>query len=102
MSENTDSLEGFIKETSKFLSIQDGETVKVVYKGYSILDDRFNPGKKVVSYLFQYPGTDKTIPWNKSSSKVAAQMVKMSAGDTLEISRSGVGPQSTYRIVKVA
>lgn len=95
-------LENFIKQNAKFLSIQEGQTVMLIYKGYTIVDDRFNPGKKVVSYLFQWPGTDKNVPWNKASSKVAAEMIRYGAGDTLEITRIGSGPQTNYKIRKIS
>ena len=95
-------LDNYIKENAKFLRVGDGESIVLIYKGYSVVDDRFNPGKKVVSYLFQYTDSDKTIPWNKSSSKVAVQMAKFAPGDKLKISRLGEGPASTYSISKVA
>lgn len=91
-------LNGFIKDNQKFLSIQDGDSVTLVYKGYSIVADRFNPGKETVSYLFAYPDSDKNIPWNKSSNKVAMQMAKVEIGDTVTISRNGEGMGTVYRI----
>jgi hypothetical protein len=93
-------LNSFIKKNSQFLRINEGETVRFVYKGYSIIPDRFNPGKEVVSYLFQYPDSNKTIAWNKGSNRVAAQMQKFATGDTLVITRFGEGPDTKYVIKK--
>jgi hypothetical protein len=91
-------LNQYVKNNSKFLSIQDGETVTMVYKGFEIIADRFNPGKQTVSYLLQDPDTGKAIPWTKSSNKVAAQMAKIEVGDTITIMRIGEGMGTVYKI----
>lgn len=92
------NLNEFIKSNSQFLKIADGDTVTMVYKGYSIVPDRFNTGKETVSYLLQYPDTGKGISWNKGSTKVAAQMAKIPVGETISITRFGEGTDTTYRI----
>ena len=94
-------LENYVKENSKFLSVQDGETVIMVYKGYEIVSDRFNPGKQTVSYLLQYPDSEKAIQWNKSSNKIAAQMKDITIGETISITRQGEGMGTKYRIIPV-
>ena len=91
-------LNSFIKNNAQFLKINDGETVEMVYKGYSIVADRFNPGKETVSYLMQYPGTSKSIAWNKGSTKVAAQMAKIDVGSLISITRFGEGTETQYKI----
>lgn len=94
-------LSNYVKNNSKFLSIQDGETVTMIYKGFSIIPDRFNPGKDTVSYLLQDPITGKSIPWTKSSNKVALQMNKINTGETITITRMGEGMGTVYRIKTV-
>lgn len=91
----------FIKNNSKFLKIQDGEDVTLIYKGYSIIPDRFNPGKETVQYLFLDPMANKTLPWAKSSTKVAAQMAKIEVDTLINITRMGEGTETTYRIKPV-
>lgn len=91
-------LSNYVKNNSKFLSIQDGETVTLIYKGFSIIPDRFNPGKETVSYLFQDTETGRTLPWNKSSNKVALQFSKIGTGETVAITRIGEGVATNYRI----
>jgi hypothetical protein len=91
-------LSKYVKNNSKFLSIQDGESVTMIYKGFSIIPDRFNPGKETVSYLFQDPESGKSIPWTKSSNKVAIQMNKINVGETISITRSGEGMGTAYKI----
>jgi hypothetical protein len=92
-------LNEYVKSNSRFLSISDGETVTMIYKGYTIVDDRFNLGKKTVQYLLQDPETDKVIPWVKSSNKVALQMLKMPLDELISITRIGEGPKDTnYKI----
>lgn len=88
----------YVKNNSKFLSIQDGDTVTLIYKGFEIIDDRFRPGNKTVSYLFQDPETGKSLPWAKSSNKVALQMDKINTGELISITRMGEGMGTTYRI----
>jgi len=95
------NLADFVKKKSKFLSIADGETVTLIYKGFSIVPDTFNPGNETVSYLFQDPATGKNLPWNKSSSKVALQMNKIGTGETVKITRFGEGFETKYKIVQV-
>lgn len=94
----SDDLKKFIKGNQKFLSVQDGETVTVVYKGYSIIPDRFNPGKDTVSYQFEDPETGKKLPWNKGSNKIAIQMSNIKVGETLTITRFGEGMETKYSI----
>lgn len=91
-------LSQYVKNNSKYLSIQDGETVTFIYKGFSIIPDRFNPGKETVSYLFQDIETGRTIPWNKASNKVAIQFSKIGTGETVSITRTGEGMGTNYRI----
>lgn len=94
----TSDLNNYIKSNSKHLKIEDGETVQMVYKGFSIIPDRFNPGKETVSYLLAYPDTGKTTSWNKSSTKVASQMNQIQAGETISITRFGEGTETSYKI----
>lgn len=91
-------LNSYIKNNSKFLKIEDGQTVTMVYKGFSIIPDRFNAGNETVQYLFLDPTTNKTLPWSKSSTRVAAQMAKIPVGETVTISRLGEGTETVYRI----
>lgn len=94
----TQDLDGFIKGNSKFLKIPENSSVEVIYKGFEIIPDRFNPGKETVSYQFTWPGSDKIIPWNKASTNVAIQMQKVSAGDKVKITRTGSGFATKYTI----
>lgn len=93
-------LDSYIKQNMKFLTIEDGESVQLIYKGYSIIPDRFKGGE-TISYLFQYPDSEKTISWNKGSSRIAREMKKMAPGDLLQITRNGVGFETKYRIVSM-
>lgn len=94
-------LNSYIKDNSKHFKIEDGETVVMIYKGFSIVPDRFNPGQETVSYLLQYPDTKKATNWNKGSLKVAAQMKSIQVGEWISITRFGEGMQTTYKIKKV-
>lgn len=95
------NLNDYIKNNSKHFKIEDGETVQMVYKGFSIVPDRFNPGQETVSYLLQYPDTGKATNWNKGSLKVAAQMKGIQVGELISITRFGEGMQTTYKIKTV-
>ena len=96
----TKNLSDYVKNNSKFLNIQDGESVELVYKGYSIVADKFNPGKETVSYLFQ-DENGKTIPWNKSSNRIATQMNKINVGESVKITRYGESFETKYKIQPV-
>lgn len=94
----TQDLDDYIKSNSKFLKIPENGSVEVIYKGHEIVADRFNPGNNTVSYMFQYPGQTKMIPWNKASTVVAASMQKVAVGDRVKITRTGQGFATKYQI----
>ena len=92
------SLNDYVKLNSKFLSIPDGESVILIYKGYSIVPDKFKPGSETVSYLFVEPETGRGLPWNKSSNKIALEMKKVEIGQMVRITRFGDGFDTKYKI----
>lgn len=94
-------IDTFLRDNMKFLKIENGETVTLVYKGYSVVPDKFNDGKEVISYLFSFPNSDKTISWNKGSMVVAREMRKIPVGETIQIKRTGEGPKTTYDITVI-
>ena len=81
----------FIKENMRFLSIKDGETVKCIYQGCKIVPDKYNEGHKTLSYSIKLLDSEKTISWNKNSTKIAIQMRKFNPGDKISITRHATG-----------
>ena len=99
MSENQDqTLDAYIRDNMKFIKVNDGESVIETYQGYEIVPDNFNPGQKTIAWQFDING--RTVSWTNGTSKVANQMKNFQPGDRLKISRSGIGPKTTYTITK--
>lgn len=93
-------LKSYARENKKFIKILNGDEIDVVYMGYIIGPNRFDPEKETVSYKFRYPNSDKTVIWNNGSTAVAEQMSKFQKGQSLRIRREGSGMQDTKYLIQ--
>ena len=95
-------LDKFIQENQKFIKIKTGETFEGIYRGCKQHQDKFNPEKTTISYMFEMPITGKIIPWTNGSMKTAVKMKKFTEGDYLHVERIGDGAKTTeYLITKI-
>jgi len=92
----------FVKRNRRFVKLKNGEALQGVFRGFKVYPSRFDPEKETVGYQIQPAGSDKTILWENSSTKVAELMAKISVGEEIVIKRSGTSATDTkYEIVPV-
>jgi hypothetical protein len=95
------SLTDFVKErdrTSPFMKFVSGEAVQCTYKGASVVDDTFNPGKQTVQYTVVVDKVEKTF--KSGSAGLARQMVGIKAGDEIVIKREGESFKTRWTVGK--
>lgn len=93
-------LNAYIKANMKYLKIDDGESFTEEYQGYKIIPDNFNPGQSTIAWDFKLD-TGNLVPWTNGTSRVAKAMAEFKPGDKLQVTRSGLGPKTSYDIKKV-
>lgn len=94
----SDDLEEFINRNQKYVSLQDGESWKGIYQGYSIGINSF--GNETVFWKFKPVGGNNIVTWQNATPRVALTMKKYKQGDCLEIKRQGSkeNPPTRYDI----
>lgn len=94
------SLKQWAKENSKFLKIEDGETVNVKYMGYVMAINQNQ--EDVPCFKFQTSEGKVKMLQSKNSSFIEAfdeETGKFKKGDYVSISRSGTKQNTRYEIV---
>jgi hypothetical protein len=95
-----DTLEEFVVEADKkspFLKIVGDEPVTGMYKGATVVDDQFNPGKKTVQYALEIDGVTKTF--KSGSNGLARQMLKIKKDTMVTIVRSGESFKTKWDVI---
>jgi len=92
-------LSDFAKENSRFFKISDGETIEVVFEGFTFGKSSFDPERNVVSYSLKTDEGKKI--WNSSSPRVASFFDKISPGQTVRLHRAGEGTNTKYDLAIV-
>ena len=93
------------KKNSKAVILDDGESLEVIYCGFKIGANPFDPEKEIVMYRFEVEQHDgqKTIKVFKSTSnKVARFFDETPLGSTVRLFRHGLGPETTYDLQRLA
>ena len=93
-------LKKFAFEKSKFLSLKDGEEMRVKFLSCEIVPNHFNSGETdCVRYNLEVDGVKKML--ESSSGNLADQMAAISEGDIISILRKGLGNNTKYLITKI-
>lgn len=93
------SLKDYARDNSKFVKIRDGESLDLIYQGYSYTKSEDDPDKENVLYEVNYldqPG--KKFYWKTSSVFVAASLSEFQPGQIFKVSRTGDGKNTRYKI----
>ena len=91
------SLNEFVKDNSKFLKIDDGETFEGNYLGYKVATSQYDPDKEVVIYQLEFPDGKKVF-WQTGSTAVARVISNFKGGEKIKITRHGTGTGTKYDI----
>jgi len=92
-------LKQWAKDNNPNLVFEPGESITVVYKGYKIVPDAFNPGKEKVQYEVETED-GKTKFWNNGSGRVAMFFSGVEEGGLVTITATGEGMKRRYEIEK--
>lgn len=86
----------FAKRNSKFIKIDDGESVEGIFGGSkAVLKDSFGEEKEVMRYKLD----NKTF--DSMSGSLAVQMDEVSVGQKIRISRTGKSTETKYLVEKI-
>jgi len=89
-------LQDYIKRNSKTITLKDGETVEVVYKGYKIGANKYDPEKESVYYTLGTDFGDKTF---QSGALGLANIFDSIKKETrIRLTRHGEGNKTKYNI----
>ncbi len=91
---NMGELNKWIKKSSKFLKLADGETITAVFREFKFIQSSFDADKEVVRYTLETPDGEKL--WETGSKSVAQFFDKVEPGQSVKIKRWGSGNDTEY------
>ena len=101
MENNDSSLTDYAASKLRFLTLGEGEEVRVKFLSAEIVPSRFDDGKnKSVQYHLEYEDTEKIL--TSASGDFARKMAEIPKGSLIFIKRTGQGNQTKYTVTKVA
>ena len=62
-------LKDWADSNSQFITIEDGESLEIVYKGWKNVPNRFDTDKETIRYIFLVDGQEKY--WENGSGRTA-------------------------------
>lgn len=95
-------LKQWAKENSKFLKLEDGESVDLKYMGYVMSLNK--DGDEIPAFKFQTKEGKIKILQSRSGNlcaKFDETEGEFKKGDTVTLTRKGLGQQTTYDVVPV-
>jgi len=97
------ALSDWAKKNSKSLTIDDGESVEIVYQGHKIGVSPFDPEKEIVFYKVQVniAGEDMVKIFKSASLKAARFFDGIAEGSRVKITRHGTGTETKYEYEEV-
>lgn len=84
----------WVKKSSKFLKLADGETITAVFQEFKFVQSSFDVDKEVVRYTLETPDGEKL--WETGSKSVAQFFDKIEPGQSVKIKRWGSGNDTEY------
>jgi len=84
------------KKNSKFLNLQDGESIKATYRGYKEVTSAFDPDKEAIRYKLDTKHGDKL--WDTSAKGVALFFDDVEEGQQVLIKRRGIATETQYEL----
>ena len=91
------TLHDYVKDNSKFLRLDNGESFEGTYVGFKVTGSRFDPGKETVVYKVKYDD-GKEVFFQTASIAVAKLFSKFRGGEKIRITRTGSGTNTKYKI----
>ena len=96
-------LADWAKKNSKTLILDDGESVDVVYQGFKVSVNQFDPEKEIVFYKLQIDTLDgiQTKAFKSASGRAARFFDKLTHGTRVKITRHGTGTDTKYEFAAI-
>jgi hypothetical protein len=91
------NLNDFVKDNSKFIRLDDGESFEGTFKSFKVVSSQFDPEKETVVYKLAYLDGKESF-WQTSSVRVAKLFSKFKGGEIVKITRHGKGNETKYEI----
>jgi hypothetical protein len=86
------------QENSPFLRIPDDGEVRVLYRGFKVVEDTRDPSKTKIRYIVEFEGKQK---WFESAAgRVAMVMDTVGEGEEIIIKKEIVGGKAKYSVRK--
>ena len=83
-------------DNSQFITIEDGESIEIVYKGWKNVPNRFDTDKETIRYIFLIDGKEKY--WENGSGRTARFFDEVKEGEPVKITRKGEGQKTKYEL----
>lgn len=93
--DSKESLNNFIKKSSQYFSLEEGEESIVKFLGAEPIANRFNNGQtECIRYTLEQDG--RKIYWDRGSRSLALQISKYPEGTVIGITKYGDGNKTRY------
>jgi len=89
-------LKDWADSNSQFITIEDGESLEIVYKGWKNVPNRFDTDKETIRYIFLVDGQEKY--WENGSGRTARFFDEVKEGEPVKITRKGEGQKTQYEL----
>lgn len=87
------------RKMSPYFRVSPGEEVTVVYNGFKIIPNKFDPEKETIQYKLGLDGSSKF--WETGSGKVALFFDTCLEGDIVSIKNAGEDKKPVYELTKI-
>ena len=87
------------QKISPFLKIADNESVDVIYRGFRMIEDNFNPGKQKVRYIVELDGEEKNF--DSGSARVMLSFDTCLEGDLVRVKKEVVNDKTRYSVISL-
>lgn len=82
-------LSDLAKERTPYFTMELGETVRGIYKGFKMVPSTFDPEKDNFRFIIEVNGKNKF--WDTSSNKIALVFDKIPEGSVIDVTKSQDG-----------
>ena len=87
-----------VEKTSPYISWEEGEPVKGIFKGAKQVDDEFNAGQTTMEYTLEVDKVEKTF--KSKSVKLARLLAGFKIGDNLQLVKTGESFKTIWYVEK--
>jgi len=94
--EKMGELADYANAGGKFVSLDDGASIELVFKSYDFVTSSFDKEKKVVEYAFDFNGQTKKL--QSASGPLARTFDTIKPGTKVKLTREGMDEKTSYKV----